>query len=90
MLYIKKPRPIHAYIFGEDDEVLGYVRGSEDGFFVRNIHGVVIRVIKGDYIIPESTESLVDPRAMALNPKVFRKHYKKVEYSDAEVIKDEE
>ena len=90
MLYIKKPTPIHAYVFGVDEEAMPYVRDAGGGFFVVTFRGLIIKVIKGDYIIPESAESLVDPRAMSINPKIFKKHYKKVEYSDAEVIQDEE
>jgi hypothetical protein len=90
MLYIKKPVPVHAYVFGEDDEARSYVRSGAHGFFVKTNKGLLIQVRKGDYIIPESLTTLVDPRAIAIAPKVFESHYKKVEVSDAEVIQDEE
>ena len=90
MLCIKKPSVVEAYIFGVDEEAMPFVRGGESGFFVITIRGLIIKVIKGDYIIPESHNSLSDPRAISVNPKIFKIHYKEVDYADAEVIQNEE
>ena len=89
MLCIKKPSVVEAYIFGVDEEAIPFVRGGDNGFFVITLRGLIIKVIKGDYIIPESHDSLSDPRAISINPKVFKMNYKEVDYADAEVIKDE-
>jgi hypothetical protein len=89
MLCIRKPSVINAYIFGEDDEARTYVYNSDSGFFVKTNSGIIIQVLEGDYIIPESITTEIDPRAIAINPKVFEKHYKIVDYTDMEIIKDE-
>jgi len=87
MQYMKKPDIVEAYIFGVDDEAMPYVKeGDKDYFHVKNLTGALVKVIKGDYIIPQTHNSLQDPRALAFNPKVFDQYYREVTSVDKAII----